>query len=422
MEALEQNYQEFTDLLSEEELHELALRYGAAEQRKRKLPIRIFFWLMVLSASQSTVRGGLFQLVAFFVGALTQLFPARQAFSLTKMALSKRMSGTSWFFFRAVYNRLLSRYEKHLPTSQKKSLSRFRKAVVFDSTVTRVAAALEKCFQSVHKGQAAVKLNVRFSLKNLAVDKVQATNGKRHDSRFRGITKQSGILYLFDLAYFAFTRFQKIIDAKSFFVSRLKRSCDPLIVAVKEKKWQHLVGCRLSEITHLLKKDQPLDVRVKLSKARKPHFDCDLRLVGLFYEEVWRFYITNLFQITFTPEMIYDLYRKRWAVEIFFNEIKNLLHLEHPISRNKNGIMVEVYSALIFHLLTRIVIALAAQKTNQAVERFSFSRSFDLLRAFLSTHLGEILKATQVTLTYFFQHLVEAVARMGLKDRPALLL
>ena len=422
MEALEHGYREFTDLLREEDLHELALKYGAAEQRERKLPIRIFFWLMVLSAGQSTVRGGLFQLVAFFVGALTQLFPIGQAFSLSKMALSKRISRTSWFFFRAVYNRLLSSYTKHLPASEKKLLIRFREAVIFDSTVTRVAAALETCFQSVHKGQAAVKLHVRFSLKNLAVDKVQATHGKRHDSRFRGITRQSGILYLFDLGYFAFARFQKIIDAKSFFVSRLKSICDPLILQVQDKKWQHLVGCRLSQITDRLKKDQPLDVRVKLSKAQKPSFDYELRLVGLFYDDHWRFYITNLFQTTFTPQMIYDLYRQRWAVEIFFNEIKNILHLEHPISRNKNGIMVEVYSALIFHLLTRIVIALAAQKTNQPVETFSFSRSFDLLKAFLSTHLGEILRATQMTLIYFLQHLVEAVARMGLKDRPALLL
>ncbi len=219
MKAPAHGYQEFTDLLGEEELHELALKYGAAHQRERKLPIRIFFWLMVLSAGQSTARGGLFQLVAFFVGALTQLFPFGQALSLRKMALSKRMSGTSWFFFRAVYNRLLSSYEKHLPVSEKKFLVRFREAVVFDSTVTRVAAALEKCFQSVHKGQAAVKLHVRFSLKNLAANKVQATKAKRHDSRFRGITRQSGILYLFDLGYFAFARFQKIIAAKSFFVS-----------------------------------------------------------------------------------------------------------------------------------------------------------------------------------------------------------
>ena len=50
-------------------------------------------------------------------------------------------------------------------------------------------------------------------------------------------------------------------------------------------------------------------------------------------------------------------------VEIFFNLIKNVLTLENIISQTRNGIMIEIYSALIFYLLTRIVIALAAQKT-----------------------------------------------------------
>ena len=79
--------------------------------------------------------------------------------------------------------------------------------------------------------------------------------------------------------------------------------------------------------------------------------------------------------------------------------------------------MVEIYSLLIGHLLTRIVIGLAAQKIHQPLEAFSFLRSFDLLRAFLATHLREILRATPAILTYFFQHVVEAVTRMGLKDQ-----
>ena len=150
---------------------------------------------------------------------------------------------------------------------------------------------------------------------------------------------------------------------------------------------------------------------MKLSKAQKPSFDYELRLIDLCYEDHWHFYITNLFQTTCIG--------RGGPWKFSSNEIKNIHHLEHPISRNKTGIMVEIYSALIFHLLTRIAIALAAQKTDQPVEAFSFSRSFDLLKAFLSTHLGEILGATQMTLICFLQHLVEAVTRMGLKDRSA---
>ena len=57
MDALDTTYRQFTDLLSNAELDRLAAQYGVADQRERKLPLRIFFWLMVLSASQPTVRG-----------------------------------------------------------------------------------------------------------------------------------------------------------------------------------------------------------------------------------------------------------------------------------------------------------------------------------------------------------------------------
>ena len=419
MESFEDQYEQFTEVLSEEELRRFAEEYGVADQRERKLPLRIFFWLVVLSAGQPTVRGGLLQLVAFFVAALSGLFPMAQTVTLTKMALSLKLKETDWFFFRAVYNRLLARYKKLLPPCQRKSLDAFRDVFILDATVSRVHKALKHLFQSVHKEQAACKINVKYSLKNLTPQKVQVTEGKRHDSRFRGITTQRGVLYLFDLGYWSFTRLHQIIQACSFFVCRLKSTCDPLIVAVSEKRWQSLVGKRLSEILDLLKGEEQFDVTVKLSKAKKPRFDDHIRLVGLLHEGTWRFYLTNIFQATFTPQVIYDLYRQRWSVEIFFNFFKHLLHIEHLICRTKNGIMVEIYSALIFYLLTQIVIALAAQKTGTSIESFSFQRSFQLVRAFLVTHLSLLLDRTKTGLSEFFPRMVEAVALLGLKDKPA---
>ena len=84
------------------------------------------------------------------------------------------------------------------------------------------------------------------------------------------------------------------------------------------------------------------------------------------------FYVTNIFEAHFTPQLIYDLYTQRWQVEIFFNLIKHVLSLDNIMSRTKNGIMIEIYSALIFYLLTRIVIALAAKKTGRSIHEFSF--------------------------------------------------
>ena len=415
--TLQTQYQQITEILTEKELVALAKKYGAQDQRKRKVPIRIFFWLMVLSASQPTVRGALFQLVAFFVSALSVLFPTTEAITLSKMALSLKLKQTNWYFFRAVYNRLLARYKQLLPPSQHRWLKHFRDAFILDATITRVHKALLKVFQSVHQDIAGAKVNVKYSLMNLAPQKVQVTESKRHDSRFRGITNESAILYLFDLGYWSFTRLKKIISAASFFVCRLKSNCDPLIVAVAQKQWQPLIGKRLSEIGAFLEGKEVLDVTVKLSKAKKPRFNDSVRLVGLLYEGVWRFWVTNIFDNAFTPQVIYDLYRQRWAVEIFFNYIKHLLHIEHLISRNKNGIMVEIYSALIFYLLTQIAMSLAAEKTGESIEAFSFGRSFQIVRAFLLTNLSRLLDSLEEGLGEFFDRIVSAIALLGLRDK-----
>ena len=96
MDAIEEKYDQFTDILSEEELKRLSERYQTADQRERKLPIRVFFWMMVLSAGQPKARGALFQMVAFFVGALSGLFALKGVLTLTRMALSLKLKQTDW--------------------------------------------------------------------------------------------------------------------------------------------------------------------------------------------------------------------------------------------------------------------------------------------------------------------------------------
>ena len=417
MKNIEQTYDDFANILSNDELESLAGEYGVVDKRIRRLPVRIFFWLMVLSACIPATRGGLMQLVAFFIASFCQLFPTEGAVSLTRMAISKKLKVHYWYFFRAVYSKLLERYVAMLDTGDRHFLSRFRDGFAIDSSVIRVNRILEKVFASVHKGQAAIKLHTKFSIHNLIATKVQVTESKRHDSRFRGITNEPNILYLFDLAYFAFYRFKKIMEAGSFFVSRLKSCCDPLIVAVEQKQWKHLIGKKLSEVIPLLNPNTPLDVTVKLSSSKQSKFKRDLRLVGIFHEGLWRFYITNIFDKLFTPSVIYQLYAKRWIVEIFFNEIKHVLRLEHIISKNKNGIMVEIYSALIFYLLTRIVIALSSQQTGSSLTSYSFKRSAELVKAFITTHIAQFFVQTKTQLVSFLRHLVEAISAVGLKDR-----
>ena len=94
-----------------------------------------------------------------------------------------------------------------------------------------------------------------------------------------------------------------------------------------------------------------------------------------------------------------------------------MLRLEHIISKSKNGIMVEIYSALIFYLLTRIVIALSSQQTGFSLTSYSFKRSVEVVKAFITTHIAQFFVQTRTQLVSFLQHLVDAVSAVGLKDK-----
>ena len=167
------------------------------------------------------------------------------------MAISKRLSNVSWYLFRGVYNHLLSRYADILNAEDNKFLKQFKEAFVIDGSVIALSKTMEKVFESVHKGKASLKLNAKYSMKTEAVTKLQVTSGKRHDSQFKFVTQAKNCLYLIDLGYWSYTLIHKIITVGSFFVMRLKSSCDPLITAVNcnldfGQKGQRKI-CNLSE-------------------------------------------------------------------------------------------------------------------------------------------------------------------------------
>lgn len=418
-ETLKKNQMDFQDIISDDELDVLFIKYGVKDERSRKLFVRWFFWLMIFSAGESSRRGSLLQLIGFFLGAIALLFPESKITSLSKAAVSKRLSNISWYIFRGVYNHLLSRYRKILGAKEAKFFGSFKNVFAIDGSVIALGKEMEKVFKSIHKGKSSLKLNAKYSLKIAAVEKLQVSSGKRHDSRFSFVTKEANHLYLVDLGYWSFGLMKQIVDAGSFFVMRLKKSCDPLIVGIADANYQHLVGKRLSEISDFLANHVSvgeIDLTVQLSKAKNPHLKDDLRLVGLFYEEQWRFYVTNIIADKFTPQFIYQLYAQRWQVEIFFNLIKNVLTLENIISKTKNGIMIEIYSALIFYLLIRIIIALAAQKTGCSIHQFSFERSQKLIRGFLLSHFHLLLESIR-SAEAVFRRLIDIVAAMGLASK-----
>jgi IS4 transposase len=61
--------------------------------------------------------------------------------------------------------------------------------------------------------------------------------------------------------------------------------------------------------------------------------------------------ITN--HMTWCANTISELYKSRWDIEIFFRDIKQLLHIKSFIGTSQNAVMIQIWSALIAILVLK---------------------------------------------------------------------
>ena len=63
--------------------------------------------------------------------------------------------------------------------------------------------------------------------------------------------------------------------------------------------------------------------------------------------------------MSWSANTISELYKSRWQIEIFFRDIKQLLHIKSFIGTSRNAVMIQIWTALITVLILKYLKALA---------------------------------------------------------------
>ena len=107
--------------------------------------------------------------------------------------------------------------------------------------------------------------------------------------------------------------------------------------------------------------------------------DLPLRRVGYKDPETGKHYkfLTNNFSLE--AKTIADIYKERWAVEIFFRWIKQNLKIKTFVGRSENAVLIQIYVALILYLLLSLLksmskIRMSMQKILQILQLHLFHR------------------------------------------------
>lgn len=208
-----------------------------------------------------------------------------------------------------------------------------------------------------------VKLHLHFDvLKGVPCDAELTPAACSETATLRAML-QAGRLYVVDRGYACYELFAAICSAGSSFIGRVK---DNTAFEVQEERPLD-DAARSAGIVR--------DVIIsRLGTSHHPnHFkQQSLRIVML--ETVERKGPTTIWLLTDRFDLPADLvalaYKHRWSVELFFRWMKCVLGSEHLLSHQENGVLLQMYAAMIVSLL--IVLHTGRKPTKRTFETIQF--------------------------------------------------
>jgi len=188
---------------------------------------------------------------------------------------------------------------------------------------------------------ASVKLNVLLDLRSDIPVFASLHEGKRHEVvSLDEIPVCPGSYYVMDRGYLSFARLHRLHQAGAFFVTRLKSNTRYYVVASRPVDTSAGLRC-----------DQTIKLNAPTGEACYPD-----RLRRISYVDPASgnalVFLTNQFELD--ALLVAEIYRRRWAIELFFRWLKQHLRLRGFHSTCFNGVRVQIWSAICAYLLVVI--------------------------------------------------------------------
>ena len=257
-------------------------------------------------------------------------------------------------FFEAIFLNLVAKIHEKTDFQHRRKTSTHW--MLIDSTTLPLNLTNHR-WAEFRKTKSGVKLHLRlvFMEKGLSYpDKAVMTNAIEHDrGQLEVFVDDKECMYVFDRGYLDYERFDRMTDDGYFFVSRLRKNAVVRVIKTLEVPSNSsilsdemvVLGSTQNRIEHVFRKIKVLDDKGK-----------ELTL------------ISNRFDISAVE--IADVYKSRWAIELFFKWMKQHLSIKKFYGHSKQAVHNQVYVAMIVYCLN----VLAQLNTNSPRTYLQISR------------------------------------------------
>ena len=263
--------------------------------------------------------------------------------TVAKSTLSDANNNRSADIFRDTFYSLLEKCRELSPRHG----FRFKNPLYsFDSTLIDVCLSLYP-WATYRTKKGAFKVHTLLDHNGYLPSFMVITDGKTHDINvvkddsygFPSLSPDS--ILLIDRAYIDYNWLYSLTRSKLFFVIKAKSNMKYTVLGQQEvTKNKGIVS----------------DCLIMLSGvASHENYPDKLRMVTYIDQETGELhvFITNNFKLA--ARTIADLYKSRWAIEIFFKWIKQNLKIKSFLGTSKNAVMTQIWAAMIYYLLLSFI-------------------------------------------------------------------
>lgn len=264
----------------------------------------------------------------------------------SKSSISYENKHRNWELFKAYYYKLLGSLGQQAGFKQIKFKIKSKIFLLDSSTISLCLSLFDWAKYKTSKG--AVKMHTLLDYDGNLPAYVNITDGKTADNKGAyDIPLIKGSVIVADRYYNDFTLLNVWDSNQVYFVIRHKENIQFTKIKendLPEKRHQHVLI------------DEIIQLKNESSKSKYPK---KLRRVVVWDDvnEQTIELITN--QMTWTANTIGELYKSRWQIELFFREIKQLLHIKSFIGTTENAVMIQIWSALITILILKVLKVMA---------------------------------------------------------------
>jgi hypothetical protein len=293
----------------------------------------------IMAFAQLTWRESLRDIEACLTANQSKLFHMGMRHIPARSTLADALNSRDWRIYHALAIRLIDR-ARRLYAQDPMGVDLDATVYAFDATTIDLCLSVYP-WAPFRAHKAAIKLHTLLDLRGSIPTFIHISDGKTHEVNTLDLLDiEPGAYYLLDRGYLDFQRLFVIHQANAFFVTRAKSNT----------KFKRRYSNPVDRVNSNIVCDQTGVLTIFYSSQ---HYPATLRRVVVKDDTGKSItFLTNNFALK--PELIADLYRQRWQVELFFKWIKQHLRIKTFYGTNENAVKTQIWIAVCTYVLIAI--------------------------------------------------------------------